>query len=71
MSEVLVDGVLEAVKREIKKQEGGFLPALLAPLAPSLLQSVISSVDTGITGRGVRRAEWRYMNKTFCSTPSF
>ena len=39
-----------------KKQEGGFLGALLAPLAASIMQPVISSVVKGIIGRGVRRA---------------
>ena len=35
-SGVLIDGVTEKVKHEIKKQEGGFLGALLAPLAASI-----------------------------------
>ena len=30
-SDVLIDGVIEIVKHEIKKQKGGFLGALLAP----------------------------------------
>ena len=34
-SGVLIDGVTETVKDEIKKQQGGFLGALLAPLAAS------------------------------------
>ena len=55
-SGVLIDGVIETVKDEIKRQEGGFLGALLAPLATSLVQLVISSVVKGISGRGVRRA---------------
>ena len=55
-SDVLTDGVTETVKHEIKKQEGGFLGALLAPLAVSLVQPVISSVVKGISGRRVRRA---------------
>ena len=54
-SGVLIDGVTETVKHEIKKQEGGFLGALLAPLATSLVQPVISSVVNGINGRGVKR----------------
>ena len=56
-SGVLLDGVTEAVKHEKKKQEGGFLGALLPPLAISLVQPVISSVV-----KGVRRAERRYMD---------
>ena len=44
-SGILIDGATESVKDEIKKQEGGFLGALLAPLAASLVQPVISSVE--------------------------
>ena len=61
---VLID-VAETVKYEIRKQEGGFLGALLAPLATSLVQPVISSVVKGITRRGVRRVGRKYMNNTF------
>ena len=53
---VLVDGVTKTVKDEIKKQEGGFLGALLAPIAVSLVKPVISSVVKDVYGRGVRRA---------------
>ena len=44
-SGILIDGATKSVKDEIKKQEGGFLGALLAPLAASLVQPVISSVE--------------------------
>ena len=64
-SGVLIDGVTKTVKYEINKQEGGFPGALLAPLAASLVQPAISSVVKGISGRGVRRAGGRYMDKTF------
>ena len=70
-SGVLIDGVTEKVKHEIKKQEGRFLGALLAPLAASLVQPVIYSVVKGISGRGVRRAGRGYMDKKFSSAPSF
>ena len=50
-SGVLIDGVTEIGQYE--KKEGGFLGALLAPLAASLVQPVISSVVKGISGRGV------------------
>ena len=46
-------------------QEGGFLPALLAPLAASLVQPVIFSVVKGISRRGVRRAGRGYVDKNF------
>ena len=58
----VIDGVTETVKVEIKKQEGGFLGALLAPLAASLVQLVIYSVVKYISGRGARRAGRGYMN---------
>ena len=61
---VLLDGVTETVKNEIKK-EGGFRGALLAPLAASLVQPVIFSVIKGISGRGVRRTGTGYMVKKF------
>ena len=54
---VLIESVTETVKHEIKKiQEGGFLGALLAPLAASLVQPVVSSVVKCISERGFRRA---------------
>ena len=62
-SGVLIDGVTETVKHEIKKQEGRFLGAFLAPLAASLVQPVISSIVKVLSGRGVRRAERGYKNK--------
>ena len=64
-SGVLIDGVTETVKHEIKRQEGGFLGALLAPLAASLLQPVISSVLKDLSGRGVRGTGRRYMDGNF------
>ena len=39
---ILIDGVSETVKHEIKNQDGGFLGAVLTPLAASLIQPVIS-----------------------------
>ena len=63
--DVLINGVTATVKHEIKKQEGGFLGALLVPLVASLVQPVISSVVKGISGRGVRRAGRGYMDKSF------
>ena len=39
-SGVLIDGITEKVKHEIKKQEDGFLGALLAPLAALIVQPV-------------------------------
>ena len=64
-SGVLIDGVTETVKHEIKKQKGGFLGALLAPLAALLVQPVISSVVKGISRTGIKRAGRGYMDKNF------
>ena len=60
-SEVLIGGVTEAVKHEIKIQEGGFLDALLSPLTASVVRRVMSSVVKG-TGRRVMRAVREHFN---------
>ena len=62
-SNVLIDGITETVKHEIKKQEGGFFPALSEPVAAALVQPVISSVVKCISGRGVRRAGRGHIDK--------
>ena len=49
----------------MEKQKGWFLGALLAPLAVSLVQSVIYSVVKGISGRGIRRGGRGSMVKKF------
>ena len=64
-SVVLIDGITGTVKDEIRKQEGGPLGVLLAPLAAWLVKPVISSVVKGISGRGFRRARRCYMVKDF------
>ena len=64
-SGVLIDGVTETVKHEIKIQESRFLPALLPPLVAPLVQPVISWVVKNIRRRGVRRAGRGYMDKNF------
>ena len=64
-SYVLIDGGTETVNHKIKKQEGRFLGALLAPFAIQLVQPLISSVVKCISGRGVRRAEKWYMDIFF------
>ena len=64
-SNVLICGIDKTVKHEIKKQQGGFLPVSLAPLAASLAHPVTSSVVKGVSGRGVRRAGRGYIDKNF------
>ena len=63
-SGILINGITETVKREIKKEDG-FYRSLITPSAASLLQPVIPSVVKGISGRRVRRAAGGYMNKDF------
>ena len=41
-SGILINRITKAVEHQMKKQEGGFLGALLAPLAASVVQPVIS-----------------------------
>ena len=41
-SGILIDRITKAVEHQVKKQEGGFLGASLAPLAASVVQPVIS-----------------------------
>ena len=69
-SGVLIDGVTETVNYEIKKRRQIFC-ALLAPLAASVVQPVLSSVVKVINGRGIRGAGGGYMNKIFSPAPSF
>ena len=58
-------------ERLSKITAGGFLAALVALLAASLVQPVISPVVKGISGRGVRRVGREYITKFFSPAPSF
>ena len=59
-SGLLTDDANETVKHEIKKQEGGFLIAMIAPIATSLIapmvyllmQPVPYSLTNALTGKG-------------------
>ena len=59
-SSLLIDGATEKVKHEIKKQEGGFVGAMVAimtaslipPMDSSLIQPVASLIINFITGKG-------------------
>ena len=54
---VLLDGVTETIRHEIKKTRSRIFWALLAHLTASILQLLISSVVKGMSGRGVRKSE--------------
>ena len=51
-SGLLIDGATETVKHEIKKQEGGFIGAIMPPMASSLMQPVASSLINAISDKG-------------------
>ena len=68
---VLIDRITETVKHEIKKQEGGFLSALVAPLATSLVQWVISSVVKALLEKKSEEWEENFWIKIFITTLSF
>ena len=55
-SAVLIDGVSETVKHEIKKQESGFLGMLLATLGASKLGNMLIGKGVMVPGKGVVRA---------------
>ena len=62
-SGVLIDGVTDT--------EGGFIGALLAPLAAWLLHPEISSIVNSVSGRGLVRAGRAYIDKKFSYAPPF
>ena len=52
-SGILLDGITETVKNEVKRQKGGFLSMLLGTLGASLLGDLLTKK---LSGRGVIRA---------------
>ena len=52
-SGVLLNGITETVKSEVKEQKGGFLSMLLGALGASLLRDLLTK---NLSGRGVTRA---------------
>ena len=52
---VLIDGISETIKHEIKRQEGGFLGILCGTLGSSMLGNML-------TGKGVMRVGGGYNN---------
>ena len=47
-SDVLINKVNKTVKHEIKKQEGGFLGALIEPFAASMLGCALTGGGVGL-----------------------
>ena len=52
-SGILLNGIIETVKNEVKQQKGGFLSMLLGTLGASLLGDLLTK---NLSGRGVIRA---------------
>ena len=50
-SGLLIDRVSETVKHEIKKEESGFFPTKMTPMAVSLVAPMVSSLINSITGK--------------------
>ena len=55
-SGLLLNGVTESVKNEIKEQRGGFLSMLLGTLVTSLLGNLLAGKGTNRAGEGIVRA---------------
>ena len=55
-SGILLDGITETVKNEVKEQEGDFLSMLLGTLAASLLGNLLVSRGVIRAGEGTIRA---------------
>ena len=63
-SGLLIGGASKTVNHEVEKQERGFLPAMMVPMAASLIASMASSLIqsvaypliNAITGKGVIKA---------------
>ena len=53
-SGILLNGITETVKKEVKEQKGGFLSILLGTLGPSLLGDLLTK---HLSGKGVIRPE--------------
>ena len=54
-SGLLLDGITEAVKNEVKEQKGGFLSMLLGTTGASLLGNMLAGRDVIRAGEGTIR----------------
>ena len=64
-SGALTDGVTETVNHEVKKTRWQISWSFLNTFSQLWVQTIISSLVKGISGRGVKRAERRCMDKDF------
>ena len=66
-SGLLLDGITETVKNEVKEQKGGFLSTLLGTPGASLLGNMLAGRGVIRTGEGTIRAG--YGSKNFDFSP--
>ena len=59
-SGLLIKGMSETIKNEIKVQKGGFLPILLGTLATSILGNALTGKRVIGAGEGVIRAGQKF-----------
>ena len=64
-SGVLTDGVTETVNHEVKNTRWQISSSFLNPFSQLWVQTIISSLVKGTSGRGVKRAERGCMDKDF------
>ena len=62
---ILIDGVMEIVKHEIKTQENVFLGMLLKTLGASMLGNLLTGKGKGVMRAGRAYSNMNYMNKNF------
>ena len=60
-SGLLIDVSTETVKHEIKKQEGGFLGAMMAPMTASMIAPMASSNMLGLNLRKIKKLKQFFM----------
>ena len=64
---ILLDGITETVKNEVKEQIGGFLSMLLDTLGASLLGDLLTKNLSDLSGKGVIRAGERIIRAGYGS----
>ena len=58
-SGLLIDGASETVKHEIKKQDGRFLPAMMALMTASLIASLASELIQHVASSSTNVKTWK------------
>ena len=56
-SSLIIEGITEKIKNEVKEQIGGFIPMLLETFAASILENTLTGKGLIRAGEGVIRAD--------------